>query len=178
MPPRDVAATVAARLVVEPFRTKGPMGTEIERKFLVTDPSIVEAAPGLVLRQGYLSREAARTVRVRIAGDHAWLTVKGVTTGARRSEWEWEIPTSDAQGMLAICDGPILDKTRHRIEHGGRTWEVDVFGGANAGLVVAEVELQSEDEPFELPDWAGQEVSHDPRYLNVNLVHHPFRDWR
>jgi CYTH domain-containing protein len=153
------------------------MGTEIERKFLVTDISVVLGVPGDTLRQGYLSREVGRTVRVRLSGDRAWVTVKGRSTGWRRSEWEWEIPTDDALGMLDLCDGPILDKTRYRIDYAGRTWEVDVFAGANAGLVMAEVELESEDAVVVLPPWVGLEVTDDPRYYNSSLAISPVHDW-
>lgn len=153
------------------------MGTEIERKFLVSDPSVVEGVSGTVLRQGYLSRVAERTVRVRRAGDQAFVTVKGRNTGATRAEWEWEIPLEDAEGMLALCDGPIVDKTRHLIEFGDRTWEVDVFAGANAGLVMAEIEIESEDAEVALPPWVGREVTDDPRYYNSALSVSPVSTW-
>jgi len=152
------------------------MGTEIERKFLVADPSIVDGVAGTVLRQGYLSRVAERTVRVRHAGDRAFVTVKGRNTGPTRSEWEWEIPVDDAEAMLAICDGPIIDKTRHLIEYAGRTWEVDVFAGTNTGLVMAEIELEAEDAQVSLPPWAGREVTDDPRYYNSSLALRPMGD--
>jgi adenylate cyclase len=153
------------------------MGTEIERKFLVTDPSVVAGVAGTALRQGYLSRVPERSVRVRRSGDRAWVTVKGISVGPTRSEWEWEIPTRDADGMLAICDGPILEKTRHLVEHDGRTWEIDVFGGENAGLVMAEIELESEDAVVGMPAWAGREVTDDPRYYNSALAVSPFGSW-
>ncbi len=156
------------------------MGTEIERKFLVVSDHWREAALSATrYRQGYLSSQPNASVRVRVGAGRAFLNVKSAQLGIRRHEFEYEIPLQDAEEMLAcLAEQPCIDKVRHRVRQGAHIWEVDVFGGANAGLVVAEVELQSEDEPFELPDWAGQEVSHDPRYLNVNLVHHPFRDWR
>ncbi len=153
------------------------MGTEIERKFLVTDPAVVVGIAGTALRQGYLSRAPERSVRVRRSGDRAWVTVKGVSRGASRSEWEWEIPTDDADGMLAICDGPILEKTRYVVVHDGRSWEIDVFGGANAGLVMAEIELESEDAVVALPAWVGLEVTDDPRYYNSALAVSPFGSW-
>jgi adenylate cyclase len=149
------------------------MGTEIERKFLVADPAVVDGIEGTVLRQGYLSRAAERTVRVRHAGDRAFVTVKGRNTGATRSEWEWEIPVDDAEAMLAICDGPIIHKTRYLVEHDGRTWEVDVFAGANAGLVMAEIELEAEDAEVSLPSWVEREVTDDPRYYNSSLAVRP-----
>jgi adenylate cyclase len=149
------------------------MGTEIERKFLVADPSVVDGITGTVIRQGYLSREPDRTVRVRRAGERAFVTVKGRNAGATRSEWEWEIPVVDADELLEICDGPTIDKTRHLVEHDGRTWEVDVFAGANAGLVMAEIELEAADVAVALPGWVGPEVTDDPRYYNSSLAVHP-----
>jgi len=153
------------------------MGTEIERKFLVRDPSVVDGITGTVLRQGYLSRVPERTVRVRHAGDRAWMTVKGSNTGATRAEWEWEIPVRDADELLAICDGPVLDKTRYLVDFGGRTWEVDVFAGANAGLVMAEIEIEAVDAWVELPPWVGLEVTDDPRYYNSALAVSPISSW-
>lgn len=145
------------------------MGTEIERKFLVTDPSIVAAGEGVSISQGYLSRVPERTIRIRRAGPRGVITIKGVTRGASRSEWEYEIPAAEADAMLAICEPPILEKTRYRIDVGARTWEVDVFGGSNAGLVLAEIELEAEGAEVELPPWVGLEVTDDPRYYNANL---------
>lgn len=149
------------------------MGTEIERKFLVTDRSVVDGLSGIVIRQGYLSREPERTVRIRRTGKRGVITIKGANSGASRSEWEYQIPSDDADAMLAICEGPILDKTRYLIDVAGRTWEVDVFAGTNDGLVMAEVELDAEDAVVELPSWAGLEVTDDPRYYNANLSRHP-----
>lgn len=153
------------------------MGTEIERKFLVTDASVVDGVAGMTLRQGYLSRDPARTVRVRRSGDEAWLTIKSQSVGAVRGEWEYAIPIDDADGLLALVDGPVLDKTRFRIGHAGRTWEVDVFAGANAGLIVAEIELEAEDAAVDLPPWVGLEVTDDPRYYNSALATAPFLTW-
>ena len=156
------------------------MAVEIERKFLVADVSATAAwrvAPGVAYRQGYLSRDKHRTVRVRTAGDAAFLTIKGVSVGATRAEFEYAIPLADAQALLALCDGPLIEKTRHVVAHQGMTWEVDDFAGDNAGLVVAEVELQSEAQGFEQPDWLGAEVTHDARYFNSNLGQHPFASW-
>lgn len=149
------------------------MGTEIERKFLVDDPSVVDGRDGTVIRQGYLSRVKERTVRVRRMGDRAFVTIKGANVGARRGEWEYEIPAADADELLLLCEGPVLDKTRYVIEVAGRDWEVDVFAGANAGLVMAEVELDDEAAIVELPAWAGLEVTDDPRYYNSNLSKTP-----
>jgi CYTH domain-containing protein len=154
------------------------MGIEIERKFLVRDTGIVDGLDGVAYRQGYLSTDPDRTVRVRRAGDHGYITVKGRSHGAARAEFEYEIPPADADAMLLQCLEPVIDKVRYRIEHAGRVWEIDVFAGANAGLVVAEVELSEEDADVDLPGWVGAEVTGDPRYFNANLVARPFRDWR
>ena len=154
------------------------MAREIERKFLVIGDAWRALAEGVVYRQGYLSTDAKRTLRVRVAGPKGTLTVKGMTVGATRTEFEYEIPLSDAEAMLdALCIRPLIEKTRHRIEFDGLVWEVDVFAGDNHGLVVAEVELAREDQAFRLPDWIGEEVTDDPRYYNANLVAHPYKDW-
>ena len=117
-------------------------------------------------------------MRVRIEGEQAMLTIKGANVGATRGEWEYPIPLADAVELLdGLCEQPLIEKVRHRIEHAGMVWEVDEFLGANAGLVVAEIELASEDQPFEKPDWIGVEVSGDARYYNANLIRHPFSQW-
>ena len=159
-------------------RYSSSMGVEIERKFLVRDRGVLDGAEGVPYRQGYLSTDPDRTVRVRRAGEHGYITVKGRSTGASRAEFEYEIPVADVDAMLALCIPPVIEKVRHRIDHSGRVWEVDVFSGANEGLVVAEVELPSEDVEVDLPSWIGDEVTDDPRYFNASLVAHPFRDWR
>lgn len=154
------------------------MGEEIERKFLVVGDGWRNTAEAEPLRQGFLSTEPERTVRVRLAGSRGSLTIKGKTIGARRQEFEYEIPGADAQRMLdTLCERPLIEKVRYRLRVGRHIWEVDVFEGENAGLVIAEVELESEDEAFEKPDWAGEEVTDDPRYFNSNLVAKPFRTW-
>lgn len=154
------------------------MGEEIERKFLVVGDRWRERATGTLFRQGFLSTEPVRTVRVRVAGERAWLTIKGKTVGASRTEYEYPIPVEDGQHMLdTLCKKPLIEKTRYTLDAGSHTWEIDVFAGDNAGLVVAEIELGAEDEPFEKPAWLGEEVTHDPRYFNSNLVEHPYRDW-
>ncbi len=155
------------------------MAIEIERKFLVRNDSWrVRAQPGQRYRQGYLTTEAQSSVRVRIAGEQGYLNIKSATLGVTRMEFEYRIPRQDAEEILdRLCVQPLIEKTRYIVEHAGHTWEIDVFEGDNAGLVVAEIELHSQDEAFELPDWAGEEVSHDPRYYNVSLVIHPFKDW-
>ncbi len=154
------------------------MGTEIERKFLVTNDLWRVGAKGTLYRQGYLSTAADRNVRVRIIGDQGFLTVKGRADGITRLEFEYEIPLADATGMLDdLCLKPLIEKTRTKIDYRGATWEVDDFAGDNAGLVVAEVELASEDQRVELPPWIGEEVSEDPRYFNSSLVAKPFKTW-
>jgi adenylate cyclase len=156
------------------------MATEIERKFLVNGRAWRQGA-GVAYCQGYLNRDPERTVRVRIAGDRAFLTIKGSAKGAKgisRPEFEYEIPVSDAEQLLPLCDGHLIQKVRYIVTHGGNTWEVDEFHGDNEGLVIAEIELASEDQPFERPGWVGQEVSDDPRYFNANLVADPFVNWQ
>lgn len=154
------------------------MGEEIERKFLVVGDAWKHEAEVTRFRQGFLSTTPERTVRIRVAGDRGLLTVKGVTVGARRAEYEYEIPFEDAEAMLdSLCERPLIEKVRHALVIGSHTWEVDVFEGENEGLVVAEVELQHEDEPFERPRWLGEEVTDDPRYFNANLVKAPYRTW-
>ena len=155
------------------------MPREIERKFLVTNDAWRDsAAPGTRYRQAYLASNPSCSIRVRVTGDRAWLNLKSATLGVSRSEFEYEIPAADGLEILErLSDGTVVEKTRYRIRHGGHEWEVDVFEGDNAGLVVAEIELASEDEPFDKPSWAGAEVSHDPRYYNVRLAQHPFKHW-
>lgn len=152
------------------------MAIEIERKFLVTGTDWRQGG-GTVFSQGYLNRDKARTVRVRIAGAKAFLTIKGASQGATRAEFEYEIPLADAEQLLALCEGPIIQKVRRVLVHAGSTWEVDEFEGPNAGLVVAEIELTSEDQVFERPPWLGQEVTDDVRYFNSNLATTPFSAW-
>jgi adenylate cyclase len=152
---------------------------EIERKFLVKPRTWSELGPGLKIRQGYLCPAKERTVRVRTYGDHAYLTIKGTTSGISRSEYEYEIPFADATEILDhLCVHPLIEKTRYRIPFAGHTFEVDVFNGANRGLTVAEVELKSPDEKVEFPDWIDREVSDDPRYFNSNLAQKPFSTWK
>lgn len=152
------------------------MAVEIERKYLVKGQPWLQV-PGVVYRQGYLNRDKTRTVRVRIAGEAAFLTIKGVNVGATRAEFEYPIPLADAEALLALCDGPLIEKTRYLLDHAGTRWELDVFAGDNAGLVVAEVELASEDQAFAKPDWLGDEVTQDARYFNSNLAVNPYCRW-
>lgn len=154
------------------------MHAEIERKFLLKDSSWKKKARGTPFRQGYLCTATERTVRVRIAGAEAFLTVKGPSRGARRSEWEYPIPRQDAEEMLAVlCERPLIEKIRYRVRHGDLTWEIDEFLGENDGLVLAEVELPCEDARVELPPWAGAEVTGDPRYFNAYLSRTPYGKW-
>jgi adenylate cyclase len=155
------------------------MASEIERKYLVdTDRLQLGDADGKTrMTQGYLLNEREKNVRVRIAGAKAWLTIKGKAEGMTRPEYEYAIPVGDAQGLLKLTDGRLIEKTRYYFTVGGKTWEVDVFEGGNRGLVVAEIELESEDEAFEKPAWAAEEVTHDPRYLNAQLLLHPYTEW-
>lgn len=155
------------------------MALEIERKFLVTsDAWRNQATRSEDYQQGYLNDLNTCSIRVRIAGERAYLNIKSARLGIMRHEYEYAIPLVDAQEMLGnLCIGSIVEKTRFFVPFGGLVWEVDVFSGDNAGLVVAEVELESEDARFDLPPWVGEEVSHDPRYYNVNLVTLPYKDW-
>ena len=155
------------------------MGKEIERKFLVKGDAWKALAPGIRYRQGYLNSSFDRTVRVRTIGDQGFISVKGPNNGIARLEFEYVIPADDANEMLTeLAEKPLIEKNRYRILRGTHVWEVDVFLGDNAGLVVAEIELGSVDEPFEKPEWIGEEVSGDPRYYNSNLVAHPYSEWK
>lgn len=153
------------------------MASEIERKFLVKNDSWRVGAEGTSYVQGYLSRDPGRTVRVRRAGSKAFLTIKGKPEGIARPEFEYEIPEADADQLLGLCVGPLIEKTRHRIPFAGHCWEVDEFHGTNAGLIIAEIELSASDESFEKPDWVGEDVSDDPRYANSRLSECPYSAW-
>jgi adenylate cyclase len=154
------------------------MAQEIERKFLIDRAAWKPLDAGVHFKQGYLNSQKERVVRVRIEGARAKLTIKGANRGVTRSEFEYEIPVEDAQVLLdQLCEQPLIDKHRHTEVHHGKTWEIDVFHGANEGLVVAEVELSSEDESFSSPAWIRQEVSSDPRYFNSNLLKNPYSQW-
>ena len=153
------------------------MAIEIERKFLVEAIGWQQAV-GVHLIQGYLNRDKERTVRVRIAGAQAFLTVKGPIRGAARAEFEYQVPLADAEHLLKLCEGPIIQKIRRIINHKGARWEVDEFLGENAGLVIAEIELKAEDEAFSRPEWLGREVTQDSRYLNSSLSSHPYAKWQ
>jgi adenylate cyclase len=154
------------------------MGVEIERKFLLCGDGWRALGQPVLLRQGYLSSQRERVVRVRIEGGAAMLTIKGISVGASRGEWEYPIPLADAEQLLdGLCEQPLVEKYRRRIDFGGMVWEVDEFLGANAGLVVAEIELESEQQAFARPDWIGAEVTDDARYFNSSLIRHPYSQW-
>jgi adenylate cyclase len=156
------------------------MGIEIERKFLVKADSwkqqVLELRPELI-RQGYLCRDPERTVRVRQKGEKAYLTIKGKTAGMSRQEFEYEIPVAEAQALLLLCKGPLIEKQRYRLLLQGQLWEIDEFSGDNHGLLLAEAELEHEQQKLNLPDWIEKEVTGDIRYYNSNLGINPFCRW-
>ena len=155
------------------------MAIEIERKFLVRDDGWrARATRALRMRQGYLTRAERCSIRVRVTGDEARLNIKSAVIGRERQEFDWPIAPADAAVILAdLCLGPPIEKVRHVVPHAGHIWEVDEFEGANAGLVVAEIELKRSDEVFEAPPWLGREVTDERRYYNQALVEHPYRSW-
>lgn len=154
------------------------MALEIEKKFLLNYVPEDLMHNGIKMVQGYMLNQKDKVVRIRIAGEKAFLTIKGKTVNSVRKEYEYPIPVNDAQEMLdLLCEKPIIEKTRNYIEHKGFTWEVDCFHGNNSGLMVAEIELDRIDQEFEKPDWIGKEVSEDPKYYNSNLTRHPFSEW-
>lgn len=156
------------------------MAIEIERKFLVADDSWREhVGRSLAMGQGYFETGRAASVRVRVAGKDAWLNIKSAELGRKRLEFEYAIPLADAETMLErFCAGRSVSKVRHWVPWQGHTWEVDVFDGANAGLVMAEIELDHEEESFASPPWLGREVTDEQRYYNMALAQHPYRDWK
>ena len=150
------------------------MATEIERKFLVQGDEWRWLGVGVIYRQGYVANINGRTVRVRVVGEQGYLTIKGPTIGTSRAEFEYKIPVEDAQELLeTLCDRPLIEKTRYKINIGDLIWEVDEFWGENQGLILAEVELETEDQSIDIPPWIGKEVTSDPRYYNVNLAKNP-----
>ncbi len=155
------------------------MGQEIERKFLLaSDGWRAEISHCEAMRQGYLAAKSQCSIRVRIAGEHAFLNIKSATLGVARHEFEYPVPLAEAQEMLDLfCGSQTLSKVRHSVPCGVHTWEIDVFEGKNLGLVVAEIELSSITETFVRPAWLGAEVSHDQRYYNSRLIDHPYQDW-
>jgi adenylate cyclase len=156
------------------------MATEIERKFLVSDDSWrAESINSIDIVQGYLANTERGSIRVRVSGNEANLNIKSMTLGVTRSEYDYAIPAGEARAMLRdLCMKPLIEKTRHYVRHNGHTWEIDEFYGDNAGLVVAELELEHQDEAFDPPPWLGREVSDDPRYYNVSLIEHPYSGWK
>ncbi len=154
------------------------MPIEIERKFLLKNSNWRLNARCEYCCQGFLSTVKERTVRVRIMGERAWLTVKGKNIGAARPEYEYEIPLADARQILDnLCLRPLIEKTRFYIDYAGLTWEVDEFHGENEGLILAELELEDENTQPSFPDWVGAEVTGDPRYFNANLIENPYKNW-
>ena len=154
------------------------MAKEIERKFLVDTEIWHPRGNGKTIRQGFIATHGQTAVRVRISGKDAYLTVKGPSHGAERSEFEYTIPVSDAEKILdELCERPFIDKIRYHVEFSGNIWEVDVFHGENQGLIIAEIELNVPDQQITLPPWVLEEVTGDPRYFNVNLIKHPYGSW-
>ena len=154
------------------------MGIEIERKFLVIGDEFMLGARKIDIKQGFLTTGSGPSVRVRVAGSSGFITIKGPSNGIRREEFEYPIPPGEAEQMIReLCPHPPLSKTRYVKEHEGHTWEVDVFHGKNAGLIVAEVEIAEENARITLPVWVGEEVTQDARYYNAYLATHPYSEW-
>lgn len=153
------------------------MNIEIERKFLLKNDNWREGAVGVLYKQAYLNEKGDNTVRVRIEGEKAKLTIKGKSSNISRLEFEYDIPMEDAEALFTLAKTPIVEKYRYKIMYAGNCWEVDEFLGMNRGLVVAEIELESETQSFEKPDWIGMEVSGDKRYTNANLARKPYCEW-
>jgi len=155
------------------------MGQEIERKFLInlSEWEKLDKPVGKHFRQGYILTDPEKTIRVRKTETAGWLTIKGISVGATRLEYEYEIPLKEAEELLDNFSENELEKIRHEIVHANKLWEVDVFLGDNEGLIVAEIELLSENEPFEIPKWITEEVTHKKKYYNSNLTKHPFKNW-
>ncbi|WP_444995249.1 CYTH domain-containing protein [Aliikangiella sp. IMCC44359] len=155
------------------------MAKEIERKFLVDLNKIGALEGGVTIKQGYISTSDKSVVRLRLIGQKAYLTLKGENQGISRSEFEYEIPVEDAHKIISeLCSEGVVEKTRYLIQHANHTWEVDIFHGDNDGLIVAEIELRSEDEYFEKPSWVTAEVSDDAKYYNSSLLDNPFSNWK
>jgi CYTH domain-containing protein len=155
------------------------MAKEIERKFLVKSKVYRSLAEPITFVQGYISRVPGKIVRIRLAGEKGYVTIKGISAGYERDEFEYEIPAADARQILdKLCEKPLIEKSRRTIIYNDKIWIVDEFEGENEGLVVAEIELNSSDEPFDKPPWLGCEVTSNPHYYNSHLVVHPFKDWR
>ncbi len=155
------------------------MATEIERKFKVQGDFKSQAINSLRIIQGYISSAADRSVRIRVKGDEGFITIKGAgsPSGLSRYEWEKIIPTAEALELIKLCEPGLIEKTRYLVKFKNHTFEVDEFHGGNEGLIIAEIELETEDEAFEKPDWLGEEVTGDIRYYNAFLAKRPFKDW-
>ena len=153
------------------------MAVEIERKFLVIGEQWRSSEPGNSLFQGYLCIDPGCSVRIRLSGDRAFLTVKGNTRGISRLEFEYPVPPDDARQLLKLCKAAVIEKTRYKVEFRGHAWDIDEFHGLNKGLILAEVELESEDAVVDLPPWVGKEVTGDKRYFNLYLAQHPYSCW-
>lgn len=155
------------------------VGQEIERKFLVVSEQWRDAVVAhVVYRQGYLCGNQRSSVRIRVSDQEARLNIKSATLGIERQEYDYPLPLEEAHTLLdCLCEQPLIEKTRYYVDYQGKRWEIDVFAGDNAGLIVAEIELACVDETIALPPWVGEEVSHDPRYYNVSLVKYPYKDW-
>lgn len=155
------------------------MAIEIERKFLLKNSDWRnQTSKEIEIKQGYLNSNKNRTVRIRVKGNIGLMTVKGKTINASRKEFEYQVPLEDAKEMLQLCEQPIIEKIRFEIQHNQKVWEIDEFIGINEGLIIAEIELDDEDEMFELPSWIGAEVTLDPKYYNSNLVENPYSQWK
>ena len=154
------------------------MGIEIERKFLLanTDWKLL-SNEGTPIKQGYLNSNPERTTRVRVKGDKGFITIKGKNEGTKRLEFEYEIPINDAEELLALCEKPTIEKIRYEVHINNNIWEIDVFEGENQGLIIAEVELESENQEVMIPSWIGEEVSHENKYYNSELIKMPFTKW-
>ncbi|MCW8826759.1 MAG: CYTH domain-containing protein [Gammaproteobacteria bacterium] len=154
------------------------MAQEIERKFLIDLDSLGKLTGGSSIKQGYISTKDLTTVRIRIRGEQGFLTLKGESRGASRLEFEYSIPVNDAEEILStLCSRPLIEKIRYEVKHKSRLWEIDIFKGDNSGLVIAELELETEDAAFDLPNWVRLEVTGEPRYYNANLLNYPYRCW-
>lgn len=156
------------------------MAIEVEHKFLLANDNWrKQVSQSLQYRQGYLTSEPTSSIRVRTCNDKAWLNIKSATIGTQRYEYEYEIPLEDANEIIdKLCRKPLIEKTRHFVSVDNHTWEIDEFKGDNTGLIVAEIELESAGEAFTLPEWIGEEVTHDLRYYNNNLSKNPYKEWK
>lgn len=155
------------------------MAAEIERKFLIDRAKLGALRSGSTIKQAYISTTDNTTVRIRVCGKRAFLTLKGKNKGLRRTEFEYAIPLVDANEMISeLCSGPVIEKTRYLVEYMGHTWEVDIFDGENQGLEIAEIELTNENEQFVMPPWVVEEVSGDARYYNFSLFENPYKNWK